>query len=58
MLFPLGIALLILAAIAFAFNLRTSYVTHGGGIGQVPVLASTVIQVPLLEAISKTLVRH
>lgn len=48
MLLALGIFLVFIGALAFLFNLRTSYLTHGGGIGQVPVVAASSIQVPLV----------
>jgi hypothetical protein len=47
MWFALGITLLVAAFVALCFELRTSYVTHGGENGQVPVLGGA-IQVPLL----------
>jgi hypothetical protein len=47
MLFGIGIFLLVFAVLMLAFELRSSYVSHGGEIGQVPVLSGAV-QVPLL----------
>lgn len=44
----LGIIVMLGALLALLSNLRTSYLTHGGSIGQVPVVASAAIQVPLL----------
>ncbi len=47
-MFYLGLLSLILAFIGLLWNLRESYLTHAGAIGQVPVLGATVIQIPLL----------
>lgn len=33
---------------AVLLNLRTSYETEGGSLGQIPVFAATIIQIPLL----------
>ncbi|BFM40892.1 hypothetical protein [Synechocystis sp. LKSZ1] len=55
MLFTIGLIVLALAALLLVFELRTSYVTHGGEIGQVPVL-SAVIQVPLLVMVGLWLI--
>lgn len=44
----LGIIVLLGAVLALLFDLRTSYRTQGGRIGQVPVVAAAAIQVPLL----------
>lgn len=51
-----GIVILLLALLALLWNLRMSYVTHGGSIGQDPVVASTAIQVPLLVVVGLKLV--
>lgn len=48
MFLVVGIVLLVLVVLALAFNLWESFTTHGGEIGQVPVLGSAAIQVPLL----------
>jgi len=48
MLFGFGIFLLTIAALGLIWNVRISYVTHCGGMGQVPVLAAACIQIPLL----------
>lgn len=44
----LGIMVLVAALVALAFNLKTSYETQGGSIGQVPVFGASIIQIPLL----------
>lgn len=44
----LGLFILLVAFIGLLWNLHTSYETQAGGIGQVPVLGATVIQIPLL----------
>lgn len=44
----LGIVVLLAALLALLFNLKTSYETQGGSIGQVPVFGASIIQIPLL----------
>lgn len=44
----LGIIILLVALLALLFNLKTSYETQGGGIGQIPVFGASIIQIPLL----------
>ena len=55
MLHMLGILLLVAALAALVFYLRTSYVTQGGGLGQVPCVAAATIQVPLLTMLGLAL---
>lgn len=55
-MFTLGIIVLLIALLALVFNLRTSYKTQGGGIGQVPVFGSSVIQIPLLVMLGLNLI--
>lgn len=47
-MFYIGLLTLLVAFIRLLWNLHTSYVAQAGGIGQVPVLGATVIQIPLL----------
>ena len=54
-MFIVGIIFLTLALALLIFNLNTSYDTHGGALGQVPVFGSTIIQVPMLALIGVSL---
>lgn len=47
-MFMLGIIGLIAAFLLLLFNLKTSYDSQGGAIGQNPVFGSSIIQIPLL----------
>jgi hypothetical protein len=55
MLFALGIACLAMAVVGLVWNLKVSYDSHCGGIGQIPVLGPPVIQLPLLTAMGISL---
>lgn len=44
----LGIIFLIIALAVLVFNLKTSYETQAGGLGQIPVFGASIIQIPLL----------
>ncbi|MDK9716230.1 hypothetical protein [Sulfuritalea hydrogenivorans] len=55
MLQVLGVLCLVIAAGAFVFYMRTSYVTQGGSQGQVPCVAAAAIQVPLLTMLGLSL---
>jgi len=52
----LGIFSLLVAVVAFLMHMRTSYVTQGGGLGQVPCVAAAAIQVPLMTMLGLGLV--
>ena len=52
----LGILVLLVALLALAFYLKTSYETHGGAIGQVPVYGASVVQIPLLIMLGLNLI--
>ncbi|MDD5384318.1 MAG: hypothetical protein PHG89_05500 [Gallionella sp.] len=52
----LGIFLLLIALLVLVFNLRTSYVTEGGALGQVPVFGASIIQIPLLMTVGLALI--
>lgn len=52
----LGVFSLLVAAVAFILYMRTSYVTQGGGLGQVPCVAAATIQVPLMTMLGLGLV--
>lgn len=52
----LGIIALVAALVALAFNLKTSYETQGGGIGQDPVFGASIIQIPLLVMLGLKLI--
>lgn len=52
----LGIIALVAALVALAFNLKTSYETQCGSIGQDPVFGSSIIQIPLLVLIGLGLI--
>ncbi|MDD5300991.1 MAG: hypothetical protein PHD65_10925 [Gallionella sp.] len=47
-MFILGIIGLIAAFLLLLFNLKTSYDTQGGAIGQNPVFGASIVQIPLL----------
>ncbi len=55
-MFYLGIFILLVAFIAVLWNLRISYVTQGGSLGQDPVFAATIIQIPLLVMLGLNLI--
>lgn len=52
----LGLLALLVGALALLWNLRESYLTQGGAIGQVPVVAAASIQVPLIMVLGIGLV--
>ena len=54
----LGIIVLVAALVALVFYLKTSYETQGGGIGQVPVLGASIIQIPLLVMLGLNLINN
>lgn len=56
MFLALGIFALIVAIVALVFNLKISYDTHGGALGQVPCIAAATIQVPLLSMLGLSLI--
>ncbi len=57
-MFYLGILNLLLALLSVLWNLRTSYETQCGGLGQIPVFAATIIQIPLLVILGLYLIDY
>lgn len=55
MLQVLGALCLVAAVAGFIMYMRTSYVTQGGGLGQVPCVAAATIQVPLMTMLGLAL---
>lgn len=55
-MFILGLIFLLVALLVLLFNLRTSYVTRGGALGQIPVFGASVIQIPLLVLVGLGLI--
>ncbi len=47
----IGIACLLVAAMGLIWNLKESYDSHCGGIGQTPVLGVAIIQLPLMTVL-------
>lgn len=47
-----------LALASLVINLRTSYLTHCGGMGQVPVLGAAILQTPLLFLVGFSFINH
>ncbi len=58
MLQLLGVLSLMAAVAGFIMYLRTSYVTQGGGLGQVPCVAAATIQVPLMTMLGLALLNE
>lgn len=52
----LGMFLLVMTVVAFIWNMKVSYDTRGGNIGQVPVLGTPVIQLPLTTVMGISLI--
>jgi hypothetical protein len=52
----LGMLLVLVGTLALLWNLRESYLTQGGAIGQVPVVAAAAIQVPLVMVLGIALI--
>lgn len=55
MLTFLALFCFVVAALGLAWNLKASYDSEGGGLGQTPVLGVAVIQLPLLTLLGLSL---
>jgi hypothetical protein len=51
----LGIACLLVAALGLIWNLKESYDSHCGEIGQIPIIGVAVIQLPLITVLGMSI---